>query len=137
MEEATSQIAILNHDLEGDSTAASSESENDDQLQRLFFSLEEIEMMENDDKIIYMNKLLVDHQIIQDYITQVIEKVKQARVDIKESIARGEETIAAAKDYLESYDNLFVNLLGKMADPNDEPVGNCRIGPNSVQSLQK
>jgi hypothetical protein len=61
----------------------------------------------------------------------VIDKVKQARADIKISLVTGNDTLAAYADYFKRYDKLFVKLAGKMADPKDEPLGICGMGTKS------
>lgn len=59
--EAQAQIDKMRHDLDGETTASQSDNEANIEYEELFFSLEEIELMSEGDRMIYINKLLVDH----------------------------------------------------------------------------
>lgn len=76
----------------GDSTASQSDSIDED-IKDLFFSLEEIQLMSDEDKITYMNKLQLDWQEISDKIDEVLEKIKDARKEAKIAIEKGNETM--------------------------------------------
>ena len=65
-------------DTSCDSTASSEDNEESNQG-GVYFSEEEIQLLSDSDKLIYMNKLLHESLMIDGYMTEVIAKVKDAR----------------------------------------------------------
>jgi uncharacterized protein YlzI (FlbEa/FlbD family) len=88
----------ISEDLNDETTCSSSE-DNEEESAELLFTLEEIQMLSDADKITYLNKLEGDFKIIQEKIEEVVEKVVVARKQAREAIARGEETLARFKQY--------------------------------------
>ena len=83
-------------EMSDESTAS---SDNEDQFQSLYFTVEEIESLSDSEKFIYMNKLQHDSKIVYDRLTEVIEKVKRVRGECIEAIEGGQETLDMYADY--------------------------------------
>ena len=71
-------------------------------------------MLGNADKLTYMEKLQGDYKIIQEKIEETIENVIVARNEAKESIAKGEETLANFRQYQKRVDNLVNKMCINM-----------------------
>jgi hypothetical protein len=84
--EAQIEVANLDDSFESGNSTASQSDSVDEECHGLFFSVEEIELMSDADKVIYMNKLQQDYQVIQEKLDEVIERVKNARKEAKQSI---------------------------------------------------
>lgn len=97
-----------------DETTCSSSEENDEESQELVFTLEEIKMLDHADKLAYMEKLQGDYKIIQEKIEETIENVIVARNEAKESIAKGEETLANFRQYQKRVDNMVNKMCINM-----------------------
>ena len=94
-----------------DSTAS---SDNEDLYQSLYFTVEEIEVMNDSDKLIYMNKLSHDSKIISDKLTEVIDIVKKARKECTAAIEGGNETLKMYADYQARMEKLVGKAMGNL-----------------------
>merc|ERR1712242_318188 len=126
--EECEQAELDNSFESGNSTDAQSEHV-DEECQSLFFSAEELDMMNDADKEIYMTKLQHDFQVIKIRLDEVIEKVKQARKEAKESIKGGQDTLAAYQDYFKRYNKVLDKALGNMGCYEDH----CRMGMSEIK----
>lgn len=61
--------------------------------------MEEIALLSDADKKVYLDKLEGDFKVIQEKIEEVTEKTRIAREEAQESIRRGEETLANFRKY--------------------------------------
>lgn len=100
-------------EMDGETTCSSAE-ENDEETAELVFTLEEIQMLSDQDKTTYLNKLEGDFKIIQDKWEEVLEKVVVARKEAQAAIKSGEETLANYKAYQNRFDNLMVKMVGNL-----------------------
>lgn len=121
---AAVEVADLDDSFEsGDSTASQSDAV-DEECQGLFFSVEEIELMSDADKVIYMGKLQQDYQVIQAKLDEVIERVKNARQEAKQSIQGGQDTLAMYADYFARMNKLESKTLKNLGcEPNHCGMG--------------
>ena len=93
-----------------DNSADSTASASDEECTDLYFSEEEILLMSDQDKLIYMTKLQHDFVIINKKLTEVIEKVKKARKEATAAIEGGNETLKMYADYHKRMNKLVGNV---------------------------
>ena len=99
-------------DTSCDSTASS--DDNEESNKGVYFSEEEIQLLSDSDKLIYMNKLLHESLMIDGYMTEVISKVKDARRQINLAIDSIADTLKMYEDYFERQMNLLMNVTVNM-----------------------
>ena len=110
-------------DTSCDSTASSEEEET--VRDGVYFTEEEIQLLTDGEKLIYMNKLLHESLMIDGYMSEVIDKVKTARAQINQLVDEIAETLRQYESYFQRSLNLLMNVtvnMGCYDQPEEDEV---------------